>query len=68
MPLCPHRQQLILEWRGSILKFADEVKRLAEYTKSVNSFVDQFQATDLARQNVENARAILQTHRAEHDC
>lgn len=29
MSACPHRDEIIVEWRESVVKFSDEVKRLA---------------------------------------
>jgi hypothetical protein len=68
MPTCPDRQQLIVEWRDAVLKFSDNVKRLAQCTKNGDGFMDQFQATDLARQHAENSHRMLSQHRAEHGC
>jgi len=70
MPQCPDRQQLIIEWRESVLKFSDHVKRLAECTGTANGnrFLDQFHVTDLARKNCEDVHHALKQHRDEHGC
>jgi hypothetical protein len=68
MAACPDRDRKVVEWRESVTKFADAVKRLAESTRERDGFLDQFHITDLARQQCEAARKILKHHRAEHNC
>lgn len=68
MAICPDREHLIIEWREAVLKFSDNVKRLADCTGNGDGFMDQFQTTDLARQHCEGVHKILARHRADHGC
>ena len=66
MPDCPDRNRIIVEWRESVVKFADQVKRLAACTGNRDGFVEQFHITDLARLECDQARLVLEQHRADH--
>ncbi len=45
----PDREELVIEWRESVLKVSDNVKRLAECTGGKrDGFLDQFHLTDQA--------------------
>lgn len=48
MPASPDRERIIIEWRESVTKFADAVKRLAECTGEGDGFLDQFHITEIA--------------------
>ena len=69
IPACPQRDEIIIEWRESVVIFADEVKRLAACTGgNREGFLDQFQITDQARQHCEDVHTALRLHRVEHEC
>jgi hypothetical protein len=68
MPECPDRNRIIAEGRESAVKFADQVKRLAECTGKQGGFVEQFRVTELARLQCDDARLVLEHHRSDHGC
>jgi hypothetical protein len=68
VPDCPDRKRISAEWRESVVKFADQVKRLAGCTGNRDGFLEQFHTTELAREHCEDIRRMLQIHRAEHGC
>jgi hypothetical protein len=68
MPPCQHRENLIVEYHESVEKFSHAVKRLRKCDRNRPRFEQEQRATELARQHAENARTMLQFHRAEHGC
>ena len=68
MSACTRRDEIIVEWRESVVKFADQVKRLAECAGDREGFLDQFHLTDQARQHCEDIHTALRLHRTEHGC
>ena len=68
MPDCPDRNRIIIEWRESVVKFADHVKRLVECTGNRDDFVEQLNLTELARVQCDHARLVLEHHRIDHGC
>jgi hypothetical protein len=63
---CIKRDRLIRDWHEAVLKFSDSLGRLRKCRAS--KFADQHKATEVARLNCENARMMLDLHRAEHGC
>lgn len=64
---CPRRERLIWEWDEAVVKFADCVGRLTAITGD-NGFAEGYQVTELARLHAENARMVVELHRAEDGC
>jgi hypothetical protein len=67
MPTCPHRDRLISEWNKAVRDFSKSISRLKAALDN-GSFADEKQATEQARLHAENARTMLNLHRAEHGC
>ena len=68
MPKCEHRNRLLGEWQESLANFSDAVKRLRECSGDGSKFAEQYRSTEQARLHAENARMMVEHHRAEHGC
>jgi hypothetical protein len=68
MPTCPDRERLTSEYHDAVVKFSATVSHLKECNGNGNGFADAHRTTELARLHTENARIMLELHRAEHDC
>jgi hypothetical protein len=68
MPECVHRNQLVKLWDEAVLGFSQAVSRLKACHKNDRSFAEQYKLTELARQRADNARTLVELHRAEHGC
>ena len=67
-PDCEHKNQLIIEWREALKAFSASVRRLQQYDGDATKFAVEQRATELARVHAENARTMVEHHRAEHGC
>ena len=67
MPDCERRNQLVKEWHEAVAKFSDSVSQLRASIGD-GTFAEQYRATELARLHADNAHAILELHRSEHEC
>jgi hypothetical protein len=68
MPRCPDRERLTIQYHDSVVVFSASVSRLKECNGNGNGFADVHRATEQARLHAENARTMLNAHRAEHGC
>ena len=67
MTTCPQRDHLMDEWNDAVAKFSTSIRRLKAAIGD-GRYADEHRATELARQRAENARTMLELHRAEHGC
>lgn len=67
MSTCPHRDDLMREWNKAVSEFSKSISRLKAAIANEH-FADEQHATEQARLHTENARTMLNLHRAEHGC
>jgi hypothetical protein len=63
---CVERDRLSRQWRAAVDKFTEAVLLLQAV--AFGNFQKQYDASRLARENVENARQELELHRSTHPC
>jgi hypothetical protein len=68
MSKCEHRERLTIQYNDAVVTFAAAVNHLKECNGSGNGFAEAQRAAELARLHAENARLMLEMHRAEHNC
>jgi hypothetical protein len=65
---CPDRNRLIKQWHKAVQDFSKSVSRLRVCHRDAGKFADQYQATEIARVQAEDAHVKLELHRTEHGC
>ena len=65
---CEHRERLTIQYNDAVVTFAASVSCLKECNGNGNGFAKAQRATETARLHAENARLMLEIHRAEHNC
>jgi hypothetical protein len=68
MSKCPDRERLIIQYNDAVIMFSASVGRLKGCNGDGKGFAEAQRATELARLHAENARLMLEMHRAEHNC
>jgi hypothetical protein len=68
MPKCEHRERFTIQYNDAVVMFSASVQRLKECNADGNGFAAAQRASELARLHAENARLMLEMHRAEHNC
>jgi hypothetical protein len=68
MPRCPDRERLTTQYHDAVVIFSASVTHLKGCNGDGNGFAEAQRETDVARLHAENARVMLEMHRAEHGC
>jgi hypothetical protein len=68
MPTCPDRERLAIQYHDAVVLFSASVQCLKDCNGDGNGFAAAQRQTELARLSTENARVMLEHHRAEHGC